>query len=258
MNVIIATQEEPFYVPIFFSRFLAATETNVVGAVIGRPLGSFRAALRTIRDHWRLYGPRLFVVQGLRVARLGLADRLRADRLPPCSVRSAMRQRGVPVWPVETIKDPRFVERAVLEHADVLVSVACPQIVPERVLSAFPHGGINFHLGPLPRYRGMMPLFWCLLHGERESAVTVHRMDRYLDNGPILAQQFFPIDDVPSLDAAYRRAIDLGPGVLEGVLRDLRTGAVQERANPKESATYFGFPSGADARAFRRSGRKFW
>lgn len=165
---------------------------------------------------------------------------------------------GVPIWPETDVNDPAFVDRGRREGADLFVSVAYPRIVRTSTLAAFPHGGINLHLGPLPRYRGLNPLFWCLLHGEPSSAVTVHRMAKALDAGPILAQEPFSLEGVETLDAAYGRAIGIGPAALARVIGELAAGTTRERPNAAEEATYHGFPTAADGAAFRRAGKRFW
>jgi hypothetical protein len=258
VKLLIATQEEPFYLPIFLERFLGATDAQVVGAVVGAPFNGARDWLGVLINHWRWYGTPAFVAQGSRFAARKVIDRLRPQHQPPYSVRAVMERAGVPIWPMHGVNGPDFTERVRDEGVDLFVSVAYPRIVRMATLAAFPQGGINFHLGPLPRYRGLNPLFWCLLHREPASAVTVHRMAKALDSGPILAQEFFPLDDVVSLDAAYHRAIALGPGVLARVVQELASGTAQDQPNPADEGSYFGFPTAADGRSFRRMGRRFW
>lgn len=258
MKIVLATQEEPFYLPLFVARFLAATDATVAGAVVGEPFNGTKDWLGVVRNHWRWYGTPVFVAQGVRFARRKIVDRLRPDHDPPYSLRAALNRRRVPIWPMTDVNDPAFVDRARTESIDCFVSVAYPRVVKTRTLDAFPHGGINFHLGPLPRYRGLNPLFWSLLNGEASSAVTIHRMVKALDAGPILAQQPFPLKDLTSLDAAYHRAIEIGPALLADVVRQLAAGIAVERPNPPEQATYFGFPTAADGAAFRRAGKRFW
>lgn len=45
------------------------------------------------------------------------------------------------------------------------------------------------HTSLLPRHRGPMPVHWALLHGDAETGVTIHWMDRDFDTGPIVAQR---------------------------------------------------------------------
>ncbi|MBG8554971.1 methionyl-tRNA formyltransferase [Hymenobacter guriensis] len=68
-----------------------------------------------------------------------------------------------------------------------------PWRIPAAVLALPPQGFLNFHLAPLPAYRGPEPLFWLLRNGEATGAVTVHRMDADFDTGPVVLTEPVPI-----------------------------------------------------------------
>jgi folate-dependent phosphoribosylglycinamide formyltransferase PurN len=258
MRVVIATQEEPFYLPRIFDTFLTGTRATCPAAIIADPLVTLDGLRRTAKQHWSLYGPLWFMRQGIRFAALKVQDRLGMARERPRSVRAVMNRHRIPIWRLPTINAPDVQARLADLGADILLSIAYPEIIRDAVLGSFPHGGINFHCGPLPHYRGANPLFWCMLRGESQSAVTIHRMRAKVDAGPILAQQFFRLDDLDSLDAAYGRAIEIGAPLLEKVLLAIASGHIEERDNPIERGSYFGFPSAADGRAFRKAGKKYW
>ncbi|AHJ96603.1 methionyl-tRNA formyltransferase [Hymenobacter swuensis] len=79
-----------------------------------------------------------------------------------------------------------------LAVAAVLV-FTLPWRIPATVLTLPPQGFLNFHLAPLPAYRGPEPLFWLLRNGETTGAVTVHRMDADFDTGPVVLTEPVPI-----------------------------------------------------------------
>ncbi|MDO7877404.1 formyltransferase family protein [Hymenobacter sp. ASUV-10] len=81
---------------------------------------------------------------------------------------------------------------APLSVAAVLV-FTMPWRIPAAVLALPPQGFLNFHLAPLPAYRGPEPLFWLLRNGETTGAVTVHRMDADFDTGPVVLAESVPI-----------------------------------------------------------------
>lgn len=72
-------------------------------------------------------------------------------------------------------------------------SICFPYRIPVEVLQAFPGKFFNFHTGPLPQYRGPMPIFEVLRAGEKETALTVHRMDEKFDTGPVIFSETVPI-----------------------------------------------------------------
>jgi methionyl-tRNA formyltransferase len=72
---------------------------------------------------------------------------------------------------------------------DYIFSISFPFLLSEEVLSYGEQKFINFHPGPLPAYRGPMPLFEVLRYQEKETAVSVHFMDAEFDEGAIILEE---------------------------------------------------------------------
>lgn len=72
---------------------------------------------------------------------------------------------------------------------DYIFSISFPFLLTEDVLSYGEDKFINFHPGPLPQYRGPMPLFEVLRYQEKETAVTVHFMNEEFDEGDIILSE---------------------------------------------------------------------
>ncbi len=47
---------------------------------------------------------------------------------------------------------------------------------------------LNIHYALLPRFRGMHPIVWGILNDEKELGFTLHKMDEFMDSGPIVFQ----------------------------------------------------------------------
>lgn len=257
MKLFIGTQEEPFYLPLFFQRlFERIPGHEVVGVNILPPFNSQDSWWQVLRDYYGLFGPTEFCRQGLLFTWHKAADVCRLEVMDgrPHSVKRVMRRHGIPVHRVRRQNTKAF--RRLLD-CDIFVSVANPVVLKARTLRRPRHGGINFHAGYLPRYRGINPSFWALLHGEKESAVTVHRMDEKLDSGPILGQRVIPLTDSETLHGLFLRVVELGPTLLADVLDGLEAGSVAERPNSDAESSYFGFPKPEDGKLFRERGRRF-
>jgi methionyl-tRNA formyltransferase len=112
--------------------------------------------------------------------------------------------------------------RQVLElDPGLLVLADYGQIVPATMLD-LRHGALNLHPSLLPRHRGATPVASTILAGDRESGVTLIRMDDGLDTGPIVAQDRRPLagtERTPDLeqslaaDAADLLARSMGPWI---------------------------------------------
>jgi methionyl-tRNA formyltransferase len=71
---------------------------------------------------------------------------------------------------------------------DALVVAAYGQILRSDTLYAAPLGAWNVHASLLPRYRGAAPIERAIMAGERETGVSIMRMDEGLDTGPVALQ----------------------------------------------------------------------
>jgi methionyl-tRNA formyltransferase len=174
----------------------------------------------------------------------------------PVALDAFCRARGRDVVAMIIINAASFVEVLRQEiRPDLLVSIAASQILRRRVLDVPPLGCINLHSAPLPRYQGMMPNFWTLMHGEREAAVTVHEMVEKLDAGDILVQRPVPIHPGDSLHDLMVRSKEVGVAALLEAAAQLEAGTATRRPMDAREATYFSFPTRDDATRLRRMGR---
>jgi methionyl-tRNA formyltransferase len=92
------------------------------------------------------------------------------------------------------LQPPSLRERSILSKLrdftpDVIVVAAFGQILPPTVLDLPVHGCLNVHASLLPRWRGAAPVQASILQGDRETGVTIMKMDAGLDTGPILDQR---------------------------------------------------------------------
>lgn len=69
---------------------------------------------------------------------------------------------------------------------DYVFCISFPFLLPETVLSYGQDKFINFHPGPLPQYRGSMPIFEVLKNQETETAICAHFMNSKFDEGNII------------------------------------------------------------------------
>ncbi len=77
---------------------------------------------------------------------------------------------------------------------DFIFSISFPFLIPENVLLYGKEKFINFHPGPLPEYRGPMPIFEVLKNQEKSTAVSVHFMDSKYDEGPLIFKDTLKIE----------------------------------------------------------------
>lgn len=103
--------------------------------------------------------------------------------------------------------------------ADVAVVAAYGLILPRPILAAPRLGCINLHPSLLPRWRGATPVAHTILHGDRETGLTVFRMDEGLDTGAILWRHRLPVPCRATTQSLESCLADLAADVLPGLLR---------------------------------------
>lgn len=247
LRVFFITEADPIYVYQFFETFLeemAGAEVEVCGITVAR---AFHEPLtRTARRMLRFYGPLGFV-------RIGAAFAL--ARVRRRSIARLAARRGIPEIPTASVNDPAYVARVRAIAPDVIISVAAPEIFRRDLLAAAPLC-LNIHSGRLPRYRGMMPTFWQLLHGEPAVTITIHEMVEKLDAGRVLATATFPVRERDSLDRVIAATKREGARLMIRTLREVAAGTTSPQPLDMSQASYFSFPTPADVRTFRRRGHR--
>jgi len=135
----------------------------------------------------------------------------RGNRLTAPAVKVAARELGLPVWQPESLRGAEGDTR--LHGIDCFVVMAYGELLRQAVLD-LPRERINLHASLLPRWRGASPLQAALRAGDVQSGVTVMRMVRELDAGPVFLHETVPI-------AARTTLSDLHDAIAEAAARAL-------------------------------------
>ena len=69
--------------------------------------------------------------------------------------------------------------------ADIVIVVAYGQIVPKEFLSLAKKGFINIHASLLPKWRGAAPIQRSIMNLEKETGISIMKIDEKLDTGPV-------------------------------------------------------------------------
>jgi methionyl-tRNA formyltransferase len=257
MRIEFLTQDDPLYVLPFFQEFFEARpgDIEVLRVSSSRAMGK-RPRLQLFRELFSLYGVVGSIRIGSRIIRAHLFSsmprRRGAQRYD--TLAQLCRSYAVPYAVIASPNEAEFLAGARERAADVIVSVACPYIVGRPLLSLPPRGCINIHHAPLPRYKGMMPTFWQMFHGERSVGITIHYMSDRVDEGSALFQDFLEILPGESLDHLIRRSKRYGAQCMVRVLRELHAGTQRTVPLNATGDTYFTFPTIEEIRQFHRRG----
>jgi len=249
-RVAVVTQDDPFYMPIFFEMLFENLDERVEidHLVLFQPFGE--DTLSFARRMYGFYGPRNFLRRGVQYA---IRTALDTTGIRTYSVERLARQHDVSTEHRETINDGSTVKR--LRDVDVLLSAASPEIFDAEILDAPRWGCLNVHTAALPKYRGMMPTFWALYHGDGEIGVTVHTMTEEIDKGQAVRRGSFPVMEDDTLDDVIKRGKRRGGELAAAALTDVATDSVFPDPITGEES-YFSFPSPEDRRQLQKRGRE--
>jgi methionyl-tRNA formyltransferase len=145
---------------------------------------------------------------------------------------------GLPLLQPERLKDPAFIAALSALDANIAVVAAYGKILTDDVLAVPPLGFINVHASLLPRYRGAAPVHRAILAGERKTGVTIMRVVRELDAGPMLTSVQRPIGPDETSEDVERDLARLGAGLLVSTIDAMAEGHVRETPQDATASTY--------------------
>src|SRR5262245_49288120 len=116
--------------------------------------------------------------------------------------------RGIPVFAPEDINHPLWVRRIRELAPDILFSFYYRKLIRQPILDIPKRGCLNLHGSYLPKYRGRAPINWVLVHGEKETGVTLHHMTAAPDAGDIVGQKKIAITDDDTARTLMSKATD--------------------------------------------------
>jgi methionyl-tRNA formyltransferase len=137
-----------------------------------------------------------------------------------------------------SLKDPQTFAALAELRADIGVVAAYGRILTEAVLALPSFGMINVHASLLPRHRGAAPVHRAIIAGDRETGVTIMRIVKALDAGPMLATARREIGDAETSEEVERDLAALGADLLVATLDRLAEGVVEEIPQDDSQATY--------------------
>ena len=147
------------------------------------------------------------------------------------------RQR-IQTLPIQDPGEREVVERVQRAEPGIIFNINSFSILREPLLSLPPEGIINFHNGPLPRYRGVNIPSWAIINGESVHGVTWHFVEAAIDAGDIVAQRMFPLEGAETaLDLTFKCILE-GTDLFQEVVGSVISGVVPRRSQGHGSSYY--------------------
>jgi methionyl-tRNA formyltransferase len=163
----------------------------------------------------------------------------RGQRLSPSPVSEVALAAGIPLLRPESVSSAEFAEELGGFEPDLGVVVAFGQFIPKRIRE-LPSLGylINGHASLLPRFRGAAPIAHAILAGATETGVSVMRLEREMDAGPVAAMRSIEIGPDENAGALGERLAALAAELVAETVEEIAAGRVSWTPQDDSLATF--------------------
>jgi methionyl-tRNA formyltransferase len=121
--------------------------------------------------------------------------------------------------PEKSEEAKEFAERLKEKNPDLLVVIAYGKIIPQAILDIPKVAPINIHGSLLPKYRGASPIQSTLLNNDKETGITIMKMDATMDTGNMIDILRFRIPFQWTTKELIDEMKKIGPKFLNETLR---------------------------------------
>jgi methionyl-tRNA formyltransferase len=162
------------------------------------------------------------------------APRGRGRKIYPAEVRLEAEELKLPYEQPADPNAPEFAARLRELEPDIGVVVSYGVIMSPELFSAPAKGCINAHASLLPRYRGAAPIQHAIRDGEKETGISIMRIEEGLDAGPVMLQEKTPIGDRETAGELRARLAELAGKTLVKAMRLIEAG--KEKFVPQDES----------------------
>ena len=160
----------------------------------------------------------------------------RGKVLTACPVKIFAEENNLLVIQPEDFKDKQSQTQLALLNPDVMVVAAYGQILPKALLEIPKLGCLNIHASLLPRWRGAAPIERAILEGDRETGISIMKMNEGLDTGDILIEKKCTISNHETAQTLHDTLSNIGANATLETLYIFPT--LKARPQQNNNATY--------------------
>ena len=149
------------------------------------------------------------------------------------------KEKNLNILNIKNIKSVSSIKELYDLNLDFIFSFQFDQIISQKVIDIPNNGAINLHFSPLPKYRGVSPIAWALINGEKTYGVTLHCMDPGVDTGDIISQSTFNIESLNNARELYEACEKSGINLFNQTLDQLISMNLATKAQNNSEAIYY-------------------
>lgn len=246
MNIVVVTSRHHLYADIVLRELFRHHGTEVRLVVYEDGIVPGRSRFGGLLKYLRVSGMRYVSAQIIK--QLLILLRYRFIAAPTAT--------QVESW--EQLKDTgRLISTLESAEPDILISIFSKYRLSETILSIPKLGTLNVHPSLLPSYQGVSPTFWALANDEKITGITIHEMQKEIDEGAIYWQEEVPIIASDSEHGLYVRLARVAARALSEALEQYQDRKPIVLGGEREKS-YYSLPTKEGVKNFRRHQRSFF
>ena len=159
----------------------------------------------------------------------------RGRKTRPTPVRQRCEELSLPVEAPETANRGDVFERMADARPDLILVADYGEFLGKAVRELPRIGTYNFHGSLLPRHRGAAPVAYALRAGDKETGVTLFRLVREMDAGPIVRHAPVAIDPDETAGELEERLALVAAALLADTMPNFASGQYDETEQDEEN-----------------------
>ncbi len=140
---------------------------------------------------------------------------------------------------INNINDPTTVKWLKKIKPSLILQSGWSQKFSKKILNIPKHGCIGQHPAPLPVGRGAACVNWAILLGYKKWGDSFFLMDEKYDNGDVVAQSFFLIDDDDTVKTVYDKVCYTTKKICEKEIANWSKGIFKRKKQNLTKSIYF-------------------
>jgi methionyl-tRNA formyltransferase len=161
----------------------------------------------------------------------------RGQKVAANAIKTWALARGLPVFQPEKLTEAVRLQLGALD-ADVALVIAYGHILKDDFIATPRLGTLNLHTSILPKYRGASPIQTAIANGENETGVTLMRVVRKIDAGPVADVERVPIQKLDTAIEVETKLASACVPLLARALPKLRAGTLVSVVQDETQATF--------------------
>lgn len=253
IKVHIITQNEPFFIPKMIKYVLENQgDYKVISYTLLSPKRKNKSITHWFKERARIYTSFELFLVGLLFTYTKLINSLSTNS--PYSTKKQFNKWKIAHIPSYDINSLDYIKELNKNKPDIILSISCPQLFKEELLSTPERYSINAHGSLLPRHRGVFATFWTLYHNDEVAGSTLHTMELKLDAGVNLWQEEF---EVKSNDTQFSLAYKTKKQMAKGIVKLFSTinNGNESAIEPQYKTTYHRAPKKEHGKKLHNNGK---